>query len=228
MRSAFVFTCLILLFNLNLSAQNYKTVRVKAGTRVVDYFPVNERYRYQEFVPGQVVFKNGKSNNLKLNYNFLFGEIEFIQSADTLYISKKKDIRFVIAQDTFFYDMGYIEVISGGSIRVGLKQYVKIKEILKEGAFGTTNRVSSVDTYNSMSTNGISYDLIPKEDIEVEMTLEYYLSDPLGGFTLFTRKNVIQLFPQRADEIKAYIKSKKVDFDSRDDLLIFADYLRSL
>ena len=36
----------------------------------------------------------------------LFGEIEFIQANDTLYISKKKDIRFVVAQDTFFYDNG--------------------------------------------------------------------------------------------------------------------------
>ncbi len=39
---------------------------------------------------------------------------------------------------------------------------------------------------------------------------------------------LIQLFPQNEDEIKAYIKSNKVDFDSRDDLLRFADYLRSL
>ena len=29
--------------------------------------------------------------------------------------------------------MGYIEIISGGKIRVGLKQYVKLKDILKEG-----------------------------------------------------------------------------------------------
>jgi hypothetical protein len=228
MRTIIAFICSILILNLTLSAQDYKTIRVKSGTSVVDYFPLKDRYRYKEFVPGQVLFKSGKSNNLKLNYNYLFGEIEFIQAADTLYISKKKDIKFVVAQDTFFYDNGYIEVISGGHIRVGLKQYLKIKDVLKQGALGTTNRGSSIDTYSSMSSHGISYDLVPGEDIEVQMTLEYYISKSSNDFIQFNKKSAIQLFPHRADEIKAFIKSNKVDFDSRDDLLRFADYLRSL
>ena len=59
----------------------------------------------------------------------------------------------------------------------------------------------------------IHIDLIPNEDIEVQMTLEYYLSDSSGDFILFNRKNAIQLFPQKEDDIKAYIKSNKVDFD---------------
>lgn len=217
----------MLMITASLSAQYYKPVIVKAGTKIIDYFPLNERYLYPEFVQGEVVFNNGKSNNLLLNYNILFGEIEFIQSEDTLYISKKKDIRFVVAQDTFFYDGGYIEVISGGEIKVGLKQYIKLKDILKKGAFGTTSRGASIDTYNSMAANGISYDLVPNEDMELQKTLEYYISIPSTGFIQFNKKNVIQLFPQKSDDIKSYIKSNKVDFDSRDDLLKFADFIRN-
>jgi hypothetical protein len=219
---------MILLFSSDLSAQENKTIIVKAGTKLIDYFPLKERYRYKEFIPGQVVFKNGKTNNLKLNLNILFGEIEFIQDADTLYIAKKKEIRFVIAQDTFFYDNGYIEIISGGQMKVGLKQYIKLKDVLKKGAYGTTSRSTAIGTYNSMAAGGMSYDLVPNEDLELQKTLEYYLSDISGVFILFTRKNVIKLFPEKSDNIKAYIKSEKVDFDSRDDLLRFADYLRSL
>lgn len=228
MKTIGVFFCLILIFNINLSAQTNKPVIVKAGTNVLDYFSLKERYRYQEFIPGKVVFKNGISNNLILNYNILFGELEFIQSADTLYISKKKDIRFVVAQDTFIYDNGFIEIISEGQSKVGLKQYVRLKDVLRKGAFGTTSRSASIDTYNSVSTNGRSFDLVPAEDIELQKTLEYYISSPSGEFVQFSRKNVIQIFPEREDAIKAYIKSNKVDFNSRDDLIRFADYLRSL
>ena len=213
---------------MNMSAQNYETIVVKAGTKMTNYFPYNERYRYQEFIPGKVVFKNGTSNNVNLNYFYLTGEIVFLQAKDTLYISKKKDLSYVVVVDTFFYDNGYMEVISGGQLKVGLKQYVKIKDVLKEGAMGTINRVSSVDTFNSVWTDGNSYGLIPNENIEVQMTLEYYLSKSSGGFVQFNKKNTIQLFPQKEDEIKAYIKTHKIDFDSRDDLLKFADYLRSL
>jgi hypothetical protein len=228
MKNIFAGVFLMLIFNLSVSAQNHKIILVKAGTKVLDYFPVSTRYRYPEFVPGQVVFKNGKTSNITLNYNMLFAEIEFIQSRDTLAITKKDDIRYVVALDTFFYDNGYIEVISGGQIRVGLKQYVKFKDVLKKGAYGTTSRGSSIDTYSSMWANGNSFELTPNEDIELEWIKEYYISVPSGGFTEFRKKNVINLFPQREDDIKAYLKANKVDFESRGDLLRFADYLRSL
>jgi hypothetical protein len=228
MRTIVTFICSVLIFNISLSGQNYKTILVKARTKMTDYFPYNERYRYQDFRPGKVVFKNGSSNNINLNYYYLTGEIVFLQTKDTLYISKKKDILYVVAPDTFYYDNGYMEVISGGELKVGLKQYVKIKDVLKEGAMGTMNRVSSIDTYSSLWADGSSYGLVPNENIEVQMTLEYYLSKSSPEFIIFNKKNVIQLFPQKEDEIKAYIKSNKVDFDSRDDLLRFADYLRSL
>ena len=33
-----------------------------------------------------------------------------------------------------------------------------------------------------------------------------------GGFVQYTKKNVMQLFPQNEDEIKAYLKSNKINF----------------
>jgi hypothetical protein len=228
MRFVFVFICSVLIFNICLPAQNGKLVTVKAGTKVLDYFPVQERYRYPEFVPGQVFFKNGVVNSARFNYNILFGEIEFIQSRDTLSIVKKKDIRLItVAQDTFIYDNCYLEVISGGQVKVGLKQYVQLKDVLKKGAFGTTARSVSIDSYKSMNAGGVSYDLIPDEEIVLQKTREYYLATISGGFVQFSKKNAIQLFPQRADNIKSYLKSNKIKFDSRDDLLRFADYLRN-
>jgi hypothetical protein len=228
MRTTAILVCSILIFNISLSAQSYKTILVRAGTKMTDYFPYNERYRYKDFIPGKIFFKNGTTNNINLNYYYLTGEIVFVQDNDTLYISKKKDVSLIVALDTFYYDNGYLEVISGGKLKVGLKQYVRIKDILKEGALGTLNRVSSIDTYNSLWADGNSYGLVPNENIEVQMTLEYYISNSSSGFVQFNKKNVIQLYPQKADEIKAFIKSHKVDFDSRDELLKFADYLRSL
>jgi hypothetical protein len=228
MRTSFALVFLILICNTSLTAQKDKIVLVKAGTNVVDYFPLNERYLYKDFIAGQVMFKNGKSNNLKMNYNILFGEIEFIQSSDTLAITKKDDLRFIVAMDTFYYDNGYIEVISGGTLKVGFKQYYKVKDILKKGAYGTTNRGASIDTYNSMWANGNSFDLTPAEDTEFQRMEEYYLTNPAGEFISFKKKNVMQLFPDKPDEIKAYLKANKVDFESRDDLVRFADYLRTL
>jgi hypothetical protein len=213
---------------MGLAAQTNKVVLVKAGTMVQDYFSYEERYLYPNFVPGVVVFKNGKGTNINFNYNILYGEIEFIQAADTMSITKKKDVSYIAAQDTFFYNNGYIELISEGKIRVGLKQFIKIKDVLKTGAFGTTARNVSVDSYSSVTSSSVTYNLVPNEDLELERRLDYYLMPPSGEYILFTKKNAIQLFPQDEDKIKAYIKSNKVDFDSRESLLKFAGYLNSL
>ncbi|MEI6050172.1 MAG: hypothetical protein WCS03_14810 [Bacteroidota bacterium] len=229
MKRIIISVCLILSLSISVSAQKNDLITVRAGTKVLDYFPVKERYHYQEFTAGQVVFKNGIANTTQLNYNFLLGEIEFIQSRDTLTITRKKDIRFiVVAQDTFFYDNGYIELVSGGNIRVGLKQYIKFKEVLKKGAYGVPARNVSIDSYNSMATGGNFYELIPDEDILLQKTMEYYLSTASGGFVPFNRKNVMDQFPQKVDIIKGYLKSYKVNFESGDDLLRLAAFLRGL
>jgi hypothetical protein len=228
MKTAFLLFCSILILNVSLSAQKNKTVIITAGTKMLDYFPINERYRYPEFLPGQVFMKNGQGSDLKLDYNFLSGEMEFILEKDTMYIAKVKDIKYVVVLDTFYYDNGYIEVISPGTLRVGLRQYVKIKDILKKGAYGSVNRGSSIDTYSSVFADGNSHDLIPNEDIEVQMMYEYFISYKAGSFLEFSKKNAIQLFPQKEDDIKAYLKTHKVDFESRNDLLRFTEYLRSL
>ncbi len=225
------FASLVLIFvclNISLSAQKNKTILVRAGSKIQDYFPYNVRYRYPDFIPGKVIFKYGAPANILFNYNILYGEIEFIQAGDTVAFSKKKDVRYIAAQDTFYYDNGYIEVISGGQPVVGLKQYVRIKDILKKGAYGTTNRSGSIDTYDSMSARGISYGLIPDEDMELELTQEYYISLASAGFVPFTKKNVLQLFPDHADKLKSYLKSEKINFNTSSDLLKLAGYLQSL
>jgi hypothetical protein len=228
MKTSVVFIFSILILNLSLTAQNGKTVIVKAGTKVQDYYPFNERYLYPAFIEGVALFKNGKSANIHFNYNILYGEIEFVQAEDTMALTKKKDLKYIAARDTFFFNNGYVELIYEGKVRVGLKQYIKIKDVLKTGAFGTTARSVSIESYSSVSTKGITYELVPNEDIELEKRLEYYLLPPTGEYILFTKKNVIGLFPQDEDKIKAYIKSNKVDFESRDSLLKFADYLNNL
>jgi hypothetical protein len=219
----------VFLLNVSLFAQENKLITVKAGTRILDYFPVKERYRYPDFSDGKLIFKNGKVNSGRFNYNFLSGEMEFLQSRDTLSVINQKDISFVtVAQDTFFYNNGYIELIFGGPVKVGLMKNVRLKEIQRKGAMGTINRSSSIDTYNSMSLTGNFYQLIPNEDWVFQKTEKYYFSTSSGGFVQFTKKNIMEAFPHKEDAIKDYLKSNKIDFDSGKDLIKLADYLGNI
>jgi hypothetical protein len=75
---------------------------------------------------------------------------------------------------------------------------------------------------------GNFYELIPNEDWVFQKTEKYYFSASAYGFVQFNKKNVIEAFPQKEDAVKAYLKSNRVDFDSRKDLFRLADYLRGV
>jgi hypothetical protein len=99
---------------------------------------------------------------------------------------------------------------------------------LKKDSYGTSSSGSATNSYGSLPVDGSFYKLAANEDMVFQKILEYYLTTSSSGFVQFSKKNVIQLFPQKGDAIKAYLKSNKVDFDSRDDLIRLAYYLGSL
>jgi hypothetical protein len=218
------------LINISLFSQKYEPVTVKAGMKVVDCFPFNERYRYPKFLNGRIQLTNGVAADKILNYDFLTGEIEFIKGKDTLAITNGKDIRhLVIEADTFYFSRGmYLELIAGGVVKIGLRQYVKLKETQKKDSYGTASSGSATTSYGSLPIGGDFHMLVANEDMVFQRTLEYYISDPDGGFDLYNKKNVLHLYPQHEDKIKSYLKANKVNFDKKEDLLRLADYLSGL
>lgn len=221
--------CAVLFMFSCLPAQYYKTITVKAGTKIIEKFPANVRYQYPQFTDGQVYMKNGGVSPNMLNYNMLLGEIEFLQSSDTMIISKKKDMSYVtVALDTFIYRSGYLQVIYSGTIKVCLRDKIKLKEVVKIGAMGQPNRNSQVDSFNSISLEGNFQQLIPTEDYVFQRTLEFYLLTSSGELIEFRKKNVLSLYQDKETEIQKYLKSNKVNFESQQDILRFADFLSGL
>jgi hypothetical protein len=229
MKRTIFIICLIFFISSCLSAQKSESITVKAGTRIIDYFPIAERYHYPNFTDGKVLLKIGKIIPGKLNYNILSGEMQFIQLADTLSMSNPKDLKsVVIAQDTFYYHNGYMEIIHGGKFKVYLKQSMEIKDIQKEGAFGTINRSAASESNSYMLINGNSVNLIIREDMVLQKTADYFYSTPENEFVRYSKKNIINILPGKEDIIKNYLKTNKIDFESGEDLLRLADFVGNL
>jgi hypothetical protein len=206
------------------------TVTVKAGTKIIDYFPQRERYRYPAFIDGIAVFKGGTYTESRFNYNVLYGAMEFIQKGDTLAIANANQIKMVIIEtDTFYFDNGYLEVLfSNGSCKLALKDYVKIVDTKKQAAYGMTSSTGSITSYSSISSSpGSFYKLVVNDDLVVRKEKEYYLYTPENGFLLFKKSNLMQSFPGKEDEIKQYLKQNKVDFGRESDLMDLMKFLAS-
>ena len=77
-------------------------------------------------------------------------------------------------------------------------------------------------------TGGNSVDLILRQDMVLQKTTDYFYSTQGNEFIRFSKKNVVNILPGKEDVIKNYLKSNKIDFDSREDLLKVADFVSKL
>jgi len=219
----------IFLINSSLLAQKYEPVTVKAGTSVKDYFPMAERYLYPSFIAGIGYFKNGIVIPCLFNFNVLSGEMEFIQSKDTLIIAKKEEINsIVVAKDTFYYHDAYLQMIRSSRLSVYVKRGIEIKNILKQGAMGTINRSAASDSYGFVLLGPRSFDMKLADDVVIQQKVGYFYSTTGNDFIPFTRKNIVRIMQGKEDEIKNFIKANKIDFDSREDLLKLAGFVSDL
>jgi hypothetical protein len=229
MKKLVLFISSILCLITGLSAQKNENITVPAGTKVQDYFSFQEMYRYPQFTDGIVFFKNGATAASKLNYNLLSGEMDYPQLKDTLSIANPTEIKLItIAGDTFYFDKGYLELIYSNRFKVAIKQSYKQLDIVNKDSYGSAGSNSATDSYSSLQTTGRSYKLVLNQDRIYKKSLEYYFLSPTGTFVLFTKKKVMQLFPQKKKAIEEYLKTKKVDFNLRNDLVGFAAYLSTL
>jgi hypothetical protein len=230
-RTLICFFASALLIN-SVVAQESETIVVKAGTKVIDYFPPGERYRYPEFRDGKVIFKDNTFIATKLNYNILLGEMHFIQKRDTLALSNLRSVNYInVEEDTFYYDNGFLEVVAGTDpVIMAVKQYVKMLDVQKSGAYGTKSSTSAITSYSSMygASGTTNYKLVLNEDILLSRKTEYYIGNKEDGFVLYRKKYLRKLFPEYKAHITDYLKHNKVDFTNRDDLIRLTGYLQQL
>lgn len=224
MKKSILIICSVFFLTSTLFAQKKEQVIVKAGTRVIDYYPVSDRYLYPDFTAGEAFFTNNRSYPALYNFNLLNGEMEFIKSNDTLNITDKTDLlSIVVAQDTFYYGNGYQQIIQNGQFKVYVKRGIAIKDIRKKGAMGTTNRSAASESYDYLLANGLSIDLVADIDMALEKEDAYYFSTDGKDFTRYTRTNVVKVVPGKKDVLTNYIYATKTDFKSKDDILKLAN-----
>ena len=226
MKKTLIIIYFTLLLTPFLSAQKNETITVNAGMRVQDCITNVERYRYPDFTRGNVFYKNGAFSGANLNYNFLNAEMEFLQTRDTLSIANPAEIEFItIANDTFFYDNGYLELIRNGQVKVAVKRYFKMNDVKKKDSYGNSGSLAATTAYSSLHTSGAYYKLMVNRDMVFEKISEYCLAVSNEIFVPFNKKQVMKLYPKKKETIQDYLNSNKIDFHSKDDLLRFADYL---
>lgn len=178
-------------------------------------------FYYPQFTSGQVFGRGGSVATARLNYNRLVDEIHFISpKGDTLALDNEKDIKYIaVASDTFYYDGGYVRLLStGAQVKLALRQVWVIADSKQVGAFNTTNNAVGITSYSSYNEGGRLYDLVVNEDVVLKKVEQYFLGDPYNHFVAANKKNLLSLFTKEPRRTEAYLRENKIDFAKRKDL----------
>jgi hypothetical protein len=224
-------SCIACLVAGNASGQTIKKYKVNPGQTISEAIPQNEIYSYPEFTSGRVYLRNNTVSLVKLNYNALLGEMQFINpNGDTLSVADEKLISLiVISTDTFFYDNAYLKMIANeGKVKLANNQFIEMTNKEKIGEFGQAGH-GSIETYGKVSTSqSPPKDLVANEILTMTKKSVYYIGDEYNSFKVANKKNVLVMYVKNENEVKAYLKENKVDFNNEKDLKQLIIFLKKI
>jgi len=226
-----LFLLVIVSFSFSVQAQSRKSFSVNPGKKIVEEIPITDIYKYAEFKLGEVSLKNGTAANIKLNYNSVFGEMQYIdpKNGDTLSLAEEKNIKFItVEKDTFYFDEGWLELIGGTStVRIAKKKLLEITNRERIGAMEVPG-FAAIETYNKYTGSQHMKDLVAKERLTFTEHVSYYFGDRFNHYSRANRKGLLKIYGDSNEKIDKWISEHKIDLSNEDDLKKLSIYLQSL
>lgn len=187
------------------------------------------QFLFPEFTSGRVTLKTGQGYDVLLNYNIVSEKINFLQqgkilklanpnSVDTIFINGRKFIPF----EKVFY-----EVLSENPYPLFVQHEAKVKQPPNRDSYGNVPETASVTSLSFLGTDVDYYKLADKEVIIENIELYWIrINNSMQSFS--EKSQLIKIFPDFKDEIKAYIRKEKIRFGNNDDVKKLVVYCNSL
>jgi hypothetical protein len=210
-------------------SQTTERIYVKAGYDAWENF-MKAIYLYPSFKEGMVELKNGQRFIHPMNYNKIAAAVEFInEKNDTLALADEASISLInISGDVFVYCPVCLRLLSSKKVKLYVYEKMKIGDKQKIGAMGIPNSASAIESVEKIDTYQRSYDIDLNETVILSTATSYLIQSPTSEIVPATKKNVLSLFSNNEDVIKEYIKSNKISFNNRGDLMKLVSFLDQL
>lgn len=223
---------LVLTSHLYLFAQTNEIVKINTLDPNIQL--AKSQYLHPTFMAGKVIFKDGATAETKLNFNRFTNQMLFINAnGDTLTIARPETTSKVIqASDTFYFHQNtfLLKLTSyDNGPNLFVKQSMKYIGKEKKGVYGTYSNISSSSSMGNYTDNGqITSYILADENLFYKATNEFYLTDTFNNFLPAKKSSLLNLFPLLESDINAFIKTNKLGFTKKADLLQIIFYCQKL
>jgi hypothetical protein len=182
---------------------------------------VISHYIFPEFTKGTVLNKDGKRINALLNYNTITQEMLFLKDNTPMAISNRENIDTVFILNRAFIpvEKEFYEQVTHLATPFFVKYFCRVIPPADPVGYGSTSQTTSVTQYKSLVTSTEVYKLQLPVDYKIVPEESYWLRINGSFQRISNSKQIMRLFPAKESEIKQYIKTHKIRFNNREELV---------
>jgi len=226
--------CVMLISGNFVFGQLNDIYRVKNGSDVSSVIPFEQRYQFDKFQEGSVLFRNGRISKAQMNYSLVHGEVLFLDvRKDTLLFDNNDYISKIFIGDALYYytkGHGHVHAIQDyGGVRLGKKQFLVRMGNEKYASYEQYSATSAISSYSSfVNQNGNFQDLESNVKVVLKRRSIFFLIDRNDRVMFATRPNLLKIYPKNRRKLNDYLKEHATNFEKEEDLknaLQFANLL---
>ncbi|SDL06390.1 hypothetical protein SAMN05421823_104278 [Catalinimonas alkaloidigena] len=239
MKNAYLFCSLLCCSSLAAQVQAPQRFTVDRGEVVMHVIPAEARYRFPTFQEGVILLYNDQTLPARLNYNRLFGEIQFITTeGDTLSPAQELLIKHLsIGQTHFYYDpqFGYVEEVAAyPGVKLAVRQVLRLIQGNIERANGYygpaadfTDNLISEPPYQRHTAHALYNEKSPDRLVFLRED-EFFLVDHNQRLHKVRKSTLRTLFPGHRRDLERYLHQQPTDFSKQDDLQRLLEFCSQL
>ncbi|MDQ6815547.1 MAG: hypothetical protein M3040_17595, partial [Bacteroidota bacterium] len=177
-------------------------------------------YVFPAFIEGTVRQKSGETNKALFNYNSVTEEMIFDQGGQQLALDKIENVDTVYIQNRKFVPFGnvFYEVATTGAMPLFIQHKTQLIPPGNNTGMGSS-QTAAITNISDLKAAGLAYKLKLPDDYKVMNKTIYWLRKNNNYYIIKAEKNIEDLFPDKADAIKKYVKDNKVNFKNSQDLI---------
>ena len=185
---------------------------------------------FPAFTKGIIIMKSGQTNSALLNYNTVDEEMVFKQNGIYLVLDKPEDVDTILIQNLKFVYVGkaFYEIIVNGSASLYIQHKSRYTSAGTNTAYGLTSQTNGSNSAVMVQAGNQVRNFDLPDNVIVAPAIVYWIKRN-GEMSKFTNeRQFLKIFPGKENEIKEFIKSSRIDFKVREDLIKLGNFCNGL
>ncbi len=188
------------------------------------------QYLFPEFTECIIKSKVGTTTTEICNYNTITGKMAFLKDNTIYGIATARQADTIIIQNRNFVPFGenFYEVLLNAPITLFIQHESRLIAPGQEVGYGSTSKVSNVDTYSHLSTQSGVYSLEIPPDFEIRYLPVFWVRRDGNMHSFIGKNQFLKIFPEKKKQITAFIKEQNIKIEDPADVKKLVEYCNEL